>query len=68
MSEYAAVVPCRQHVESTNRSALHHLPSLNQSFSFSGLVFGSYQFCVDLRRLVSLTADAIAAEATCPEQ
>jgi hypothetical protein len=43
-------------------SELHHLPSLNQSFTFSGLVFGSYQFCVDLRRLVSHTADAIAVE------
>jgi hypothetical protein len=43
-------------------SELHHLPSLNQSFTFSGLVFGSYQFCVDLRRLVSHTSDAIAVE------
>jgi hypothetical protein len=54
---YSAIVSTIQHA-----SALHHLPSLNQSFTFSGLVFGSYQFCVDLRRLVSHTADAIAAE------
>ena len=59
----SAIVSTIQHA-----SALHHLPSLNQSFTFSGLVFGSYQFCVDLRRLVSHTADAIAAEASFLEQ